>query len=119
MYNQGMLLVSDPITTKQLLEMAKLMFGHLVKAVVDIEKRQLAIDAELHADLEAYLLDHGSRQQSLWGINLHPDNYPKESFIEFDSMINIRPNQNNPSRSVLDIKIQDQIRAIIKDKIIV
>lgn len=113
-----MLLIKKPLTIKQLSEMAALMFGHLVKAVVDIDTKEVAIDAELHADLEAYLLDYGSKQHSLWGINLHPGNYPNESFIEFDSMINIRPNQNNPSRTVLDPDIKKQISAIIKDKII-
>lgn len=117
MYNQPMFLVTDSISNKQLAELASKMFGHLVKAVVDIETKEVALDAELHADLEAYLLDHGSKQHALWGVNLHPNNYQTDNFIEYDSMINIRPNQNNLSRSVLNQSIRDQIRDIIISKV--
>lgn len=113
-----MQIINDPISIETLTKLATQMFGNLVKAVVDIKNNKVVIDAELHADLEAYLLEHGSEQKYLWGVNLHPANYPSDSFIEFDSMINIRPNQNNASRSVLDPKIQDQIRSIIQEKII-
>ena len=77
------------------------MFGDMVKAVVDVDRRLIAIDAELHSDLEALLLDNGSSQNSLWGINFYPDLMPDE-FIEFDSMINMRPSQKNMSRNVED-----------------
>lgn len=112
-----MQLIDNNISVLDLRNLASHMFGNLVKAVVDIKNKKIAIDAELHADLEAYLLDQGSDQQDLWGINLHPDNYQSENFVEFDSMINIRPNQNNPSRSVLDPKIQNQIRLIVQAKV--
>ena len=68
---------------------------------------------EMHADGEAYLPENGSQQADLWGINLHPDNFGTGDFIEFDSMINIRPSQNNPSRDVLDENIRKQIREIV------
>lgn len=113
-----MQLIANNISVLDLKDLATNMFGNLVKAVVDIKNEKIAIDAELHADLEAYLLDQGSDQQDLWGINLHPDNYQSDNFVEFDSMINIRPNQNNPSRSVLDPTIQDQIRTIVQTKVL-
>ena len=69
----------------------------------------------MHADGEAYLLDDGSKQEDLWGINLHPDKFGTDEFIEFDSMINIRPRQNNPSRDVLDETVRQQIRAIVAE----
>jgi len=90
------------------------MYGGLVKAVVDIEKIIMAVDAELHADEEALLLDNGSRQENLWGINIYPDNIGKENWIEFDSMINLRPSQGNRSRSVEDKNIQQKIITIVK-----
>ena len=67
----------------------------------------------MHADGEAYLLENGSNQENLWGINLHPDKFGSDEFIEFDSMINIRPRQNNPSRDVLDESVRAQIMAIV------
>lgn len=60
---------------------------------------------------------NGSRQEDLWGINLHPDKYGTDEFIEFDSMINIRPRQQNPSREVLDRAIREQITKIVNDKV--
>ena len=87
------------ISIDELKQMAEQMFGDMVKAVVDISKKILVVDAELHSDQESYLLANGSRQQDLWGINLYPDN-EGDDFIEFDSMINLRPSQGNRSRYV-------------------
>ena len=93
--------------------MAEKMYGTLVKADVDISKSILLVDMEMHADGEAHLLENGSKQSDLWGINLHPDKFGSDNFIEFDSMINIRPRQNNPSRDVLDEGVRRQIQGIV------
>ena len=90
----------DRIGIDELEEMAENMYGELVKAVVDVEKRTMVVDAGLHVDEEQLLLESGSRQSDLWGINLYPDSFGDEDFVEFDSMINIRPAQGNRSRSV-------------------
>ncbi|MBI2459345.1 MAG: hypothetical protein HYV53_02200 [Parcubacteria group bacterium] len=92
--------------------MAEKMFGNLVKAVVDIERGIMAVDAELHADEEAGLIKNGSEQKDLWGINLYPA-LKTDDFIEFDSMINLRPRQGNLTRGVEDEKIQEKIRLIV------
>lgn len=84
----------------------------MIKGVVDVEKQLLAIDGEMHADLEQLLLSQGSSQDFLWGINLYPED--EDDFIEFDSMINIRPRQNNRSRSVEDENIKKQIISVVK-----
>ena len=107
-----MKIVDKEISRLELLEMAEKMFGNLVKAVVDVEKGIMAIDAELHADAEAYLLENGSNQRNLWGINLYPEVHG-DDFIEFDSMTNLRPSQGNRSRGVEDIKIQEQIKEVV------
>jgi len=107
-----MKIVSEKISLSELDEMSAKMFGNLVKAVVDTEKGIMAIDAELHADEEALLLENGSEQKNLWGINLYPE-MTGDDFIEFDSMINLRPSQNNRSRGVEDEKIQEKIRQIV------
>lgn len=88
-------------------------FGDLVKAVVDVDRAIMLIDAELHSDQEAELLADGSRQQDLWGINLYPD-APEEDWIEFDSMINLRPSAGNRSRSVEDPVIRSRIIEIVR-----
>lgn len=84
--------------------------GELVKAVVDIERGMVAIGGAMHADEEALLLQQGSIQQNLWGINIRPND---KDIVEFDSMINLRPSQGNRSRSVEDEAIQQRIREIV------
>ncbi len=93
--------------------MAKGRFGVLVKAVVDVRRGLMAVDADMHADEEAQLLETGSVQTDLWGINLYPDEYSTPDFIEFDSMINIRPRQGNRSRSVNDPAVRESIAALV------
>jgi hypothetical protein len=103
----------DKISVAELREMAEKMYGSIVKADVDIAKNVFLVDMEMHADGEAYLLGNGSQQSDLWGVNLHPDKFDTEEFIEFDSMINIRPRQNNSSRDVLDESVRKRIREIV------
>ncbi len=91
--------------------MAKGMFGDLVKAVVDIEKNIMIVDAELHADQEKVFLENGSKQNNLWGINLYPEE--KDDFIEFDSMINLRPSWGNYTRGVDDENVRKKIVEIV------
>lgn len=107
-----MKIVDKAISRTELKEMSKNMFDNLVKAVVDIKREIMVVDADLHADEEKLLLENGSRQEDLWGINLYPG-LNGEDFVEFDSMINLRPSQNNRSRGVEDPKIQEKILSIV------
>ena len=88
-------------------------FEDMIKAVVDVQKEIIAVDAELHADLEGFLLDEGSQQADLWGINFLTDEDEVEEFVEFDALINIRPRQDNRSRYVEDEKIRNQILEVV------
>jgi len=110
-------IIKNPIKKSKLSELAKEGFGDLIKAVVDVDKGIIAIGGELHSDEEARLLEEGSKQKNLWGINLYPDRADEE-FLEFDSMINLRPSQNNRSRDVEDpnarLKIIEIINRLIK-----
>ena len=72
----------------------------------------MAIGGDLHADEERLLLENNSAQQNLWGINIYP-NEPADKRVEFDSMINLRPKQNNRSRNVEDALVREQITDII------
>lgn len=103
------------ITIKELQDMAQKMFGELVKADVDIAKKIVIVDMPMHYDGEQKLLEDGSKQSDLWGINLHPADFGTDDFIEFDSMINIKPSQGNPSKDVLDEKTRASIKKIISE----
>lgn len=102
------------ISPADLKKMAERMYGNLVKADVDIAKRIVIVDMEMHSDGEAELISKGSKQSDLWGINLYPDKYGTDDFVEFDSMINIRP-LSNPGRGVQDQAIRKQIRDIVEE----
>ncbi len=87
--------------------------GPMVKGVVDVERGLLAVDADLHADLEKLLLENGSNQEDLWGINLWFED-EGEDLIEFDSMINVRPRQGNRSRDVENPEVQAKIVEVVE-----
>ncbi|MDP2642694.1 MAG: DUF5674 family protein [Candidatus Peregrinibacteria bacterium] len=108
--------IDSKISKNLLAEIAKERFGDMVKAVVDIELGIMVVGGELHADEEAMLLERDSKQENLWGINIYVEKTGEE-MIEFDSMINIRPRQNNRSRDVLDPAIREKIKIIVNNLI--
>lgn len=77
----------------------------------------LVVDADMHADQEAALLADGARQADLWGVNLYPAAAGTDDFLEFDSMINIRPAQGNRSRSVDDPETRARVAAVIAKRV--
>jgi len=102
----------DPLSLDELRRLAVGRFGDLVKAVVDVERGIMIVDADLHADQEAELLAGGSQQQDVWGVNLYPD-LPESDWLEFDSMINLRPSFGNRSRGVDDPVIRERITRLV------
>jgi hypothetical protein len=108
----------DKMALTELKGLAANLFVDMVKADVDIARGIVVADAELHADIEQYMLDDGSLQDDLWGINLYPDRYGASEFIEFDSIINIKPRKGNRSRYVEDASIRERIQKIINGVII-
>ncbi|MCD6583104.1 MAG: hypothetical protein J7K71_00220 [Candidatus Omnitrophica bacterium] len=107
-----MILVDKEISLEELKKIAHQSFGNLVKAVVDVEKEIMVIGGELHSDEEEFLLRRGSQQENLWGINIYPDLENKE-WIEFDSVINLRPSLGNLTRGVDNPKIREKICKIV------
>jgi hypothetical protein len=107
-----MKIIDTTLSLEDLKTMARNRFGDLVKAVVDVEREIMAVDGELHSDEEALLLENGSLQRNLWGINIYPELEEKD-WIEFDSLINIRPSQGNRSRGVDDPALKEKIIRIV------
>ena len=106
------IIITEKITKKELEKIAKKRFGDMIKGVIDIHTKELALGGELHADQEAILIENGNNQNNLWGINIYiNDTFPEN--IEFDSVINIRPSQNNRSRNVENPQLQHQIIKIL------
>lgn len=103
---------SDPISIEELRRLVPGRFRDMIKGVVDLRRRLLVIDADMHADQEASLLADGSDQRDLWGINLYPQ-LDGADWLEFDSMINLRPSFGNRSRSVDDAATREAIAALV------
>lgn len=107
-----MKIIDSKIPIDELKKMADKMFGDLVKAVVDVDKEVIAVDGELHSDEEALLLEKNSKQENLWGINIYPE-IKGEDWIEFDSMINLRPSLKNFSRGIDNPDIRKKVIKIV------
>ncbi len=105
-------IIRQPISAAELLARWTTHFQGMTKGVVDVRRGLLAVDAPLHSDLEALLLEDGSRQEDLWGLNLYPAK-GGEDFIEYTALINIRPGQGNPSMEISDPDIRQAAVKIV------
>ena len=110
-----MRILKDKTRVSDLKPLAEKMFGNLVKGVVDIERELVMIDGELHSDLAEKLAEGGSRGMNLWGFNIFPE---VEDWLEFDSMVNIKPLQSNRTRGIDDAGTREKAEEIIKKFII-
>ena len=107
-------IIRDTIPKTELAATAQEGFGDMVKAVVDVTQGIMAVGGELHADEEALLTEQcESKREDVWGINLYPHKEGNE-WIEFDSMINLKPQFGNRSRGVEDTAIREKIIGVVK-----
>lgn len=109
-------IVEDKISLRELREIAQEFYTTMVKGVVDIEKEIVAFGGEYHADANEVMMENGSRQNDVWGFNVYFDR-PRESWIEYISLINIRPKAGNMEMEIQDKNIRDKMEAIINSKI--
>lgn len=107
-------IIKKPIKKKEIIDIAKQQFGDLIKVVIDVGQEIMAIGGELHADQEALLIEkEHSKREDIWGINLYPEK-SEEEWIEFDSLINLKPSFGNKSRGVENAEAREKIKSIIK-----
>lgn len=110
----SIVITGRPIDASTLKTLTAHWFGDMVKLVVDVERRVVAVGGELHADAEALLLEDGSRQADLWGANYFPGAGPDDC-LELTALINIRPGQGNRGMVVQDAAVAAKMRAIVSD----
>ena len=104
-------LLERRIDGAELARLVKAHFEDMVKYVVDVDRRLIAVGGELHVDGEQLLLEAGSRQADLWGANYHPGRGPREC-IEYTALINIRPASGNHGMEIQDPALRERIRQI-------
>ena len=113
-YNEAMKILQVPTSKQDLAkESTNFIDDNTIKGAVDIKRELLAVDSPMHYDCEQLLLENGSKQEDIWGINLYLDSDGIDDLVEFDSMINIRPAQGNRSRNVESPEIQAKIKAVV------
>lgn len=116
--NMEIRIIKDPITREELKRIAQERYGDLVKAVVDVGQGIMAVGGGFHAHEELLLMEQeGSKRENTWGINLLP-NISGKGFLEFDSLINLKPSFGNRSRGVEDAAIREQIKKIVEKLIL-
>ena len=106
----ALLILKKPATTEQISQMAEAFNGTMIKLAVDVEQGILAGGGQLYADCEQALLEEGSRQENVWGA----DWYPETQAVSFESLINIRPRQQNFGLEVQNSTLSEQIEAIVR-----
>jgi len=104
-----LILLTEKITSEQLKHASADLEGY-IKFIIDTEKAVMTVGGKRHVEGEQLLLKKGSRQENLWGGGYDT----KTGEIDFDSMINIRPSANNPSREVLSLTQRSKIEKIVK-----
>ena len=110
-----MKILEKPITKADLIkESENFIDDNAIKGAVDVKNKIMAVDSQMHYECEQLLLENGSKQEDIWGINLYLDSDDIDDMVEFDSMINIRPAQGNRSRSVENPEIRGQIKEVVK-----
>lgn len=105
-------IVKKEISLEEVKKTAEEQYGNMIKAVVDIEKEIMAIGGELHSDANDLLNKAGSDQRKVWGINIFPKK-PKEEWIEFNSLINIKPKEGNFDMDIKFEEIKNKIKEIV------
>ncbi|MDP3763242.1 MAG: DUF5674 family protein [bacterium] len=106
-------IVKDKISREELRALAHKQYGDIIKAVVDVEHEIMGVGGELHIDIQSLLIEgENSQGQDTWGINLYLEKVG-DDFIEFDSMINLKPLLGNKTRGIGNIELQDKIRKIV------
>jgi|SRR3989344_6893287 len=104
------LVIREKATKEEIQKMAQDFDGY-IKLVVDLEKEILAGGGEKHVDGEQKLLGEGSKQSNLWGGGLDIET----GEVDYNSVINLRPNQYNPSRDILSTQVRGKFDKILKE----
>ena len=106
-------IVRDAISLQDVRKIAEHWYGTIVKGVVDVKRKVIALGGEWHMDANVVLLADGSAHEDLWGFNIYPDERG-DIALEYVSLINIRPAQGNRSMEIEDAKLRGSVKEIVK-----
>lgn len=103
-------IIRQPATEKEIKEMLEELETY-IKLAVDVERNILAGGGEYHADCEEVLLEDGSQQENIWGV----DWYPGSRTIGFGALINIRPDQDNRGMEIENARLRQRVEILVRD----
>ena len=112
----NIVIVENQISVDELKRIAKEFYVTMIKGVVDLEEEVIAFGGEYHMDSNRVLLERGSKQSNVWGFNIELDRR-RDSWIEYVSLINIKPQAGNRDMEVQDKAIRAKMKYIIDSKI--
>lgn len=110
-------IIKDQISLEDLQILAKEFYGNMIKGVADIERRVVAFGGEYHMEANMMLIEDGSSQANLWGFNVYFKK-PREDWLEYISLINIRPAAGNFDMMIGDEQIRNKVKEIVNSKIV-
>jgi hypothetical protein len=102
-------IIREKATKQQIQEMMEILQTY-IKLAVDVDREILAGGGAMHADCEAVLLEDGSHQEFIWGADWNPETQE----VTFESLINIRPRQNNRSLELQEPDLRSKVEKITK-----
>src|SRR3989344_8346737 len=106
-------IVREKISKNELEELAKDFYGFMIKGAIDIDREIVAFGGEYHIDANSVLIQEGSRQENIWGFNIHIHKLKDLSdWLEYTSLINIRPNQENKTMKIQSEELRKKIKKI-------
>ena len=111
------LIIRETIPRQEAHRIGAAWYKDMVKGVVDVEEEIVALGGEWHMDANVVLMDDGSSQDHVWGFNIYPERVGND-WIEYISLINIRPALGNKGMEVLDPALRDRMKAIIEKRIV-
>ena len=92
-------ILDHKIKTEEVKKLADFWYGSMIKGTVDIELERVALGGDYHIESSEILTGSGSKFEDVWGFNIRFEEN-KDGSLEFDSMVNIKPNFGNRSRGI-------------------
>ncbi len=105
-------ILDSKITIEEVKQLADMWYGTMIKGAVDIEGARVALGGDYHIEDSELLTDTGSKFEDVWGFNIRFEENP-DGVLEFDSMVNIKPNLGNRSRNIGNEEIVKKATTII------
>lgn len=100
---------SQPFTKEEIKKLRE-QFDVYIKTVIDIKKKICCAGMDRHFESEKILLEQGSKQSDIWGGGIDLET----KTIDFNSFINIRPNDNNTSNEIQNPDIRKTYEELTK-----